>query len=719
MDDIQNKLLAIFEGESREHLEFIREKLAPFQKNPRHLIDEKALEEAFRHAHSLKGAARAIDLTSVEILAHHLESLFSRIREGKLRFTPEVLKIIHLALDMVEDLDTALIKKMPMPDPTEILREIEITVGMEHGKEDPESPIPPHEPEESAEPAPLLPDETLETVRITTGSLDRMIQTNGEFLTETAKQRRIGAELKTLVQDIQVLEKEWEHATPQVNQDRLKSLRKHGKELLGLQRRNAWTQKQLVETLRKEVLAARMVPASDLMQGLRKMVRDVATQERKSVDFQISGMEVRADRMVLQTLKDPLIHLLRNAVVHGIESSETRSRRNKSAEGVMSLALESTGSRLKVTLQDDGDGIDSDKVTELAVQKGVLTASEAEKISPREKLFLIFQAGISTTEKVSTLSGRGLGLTIVQEAITKLQGDISVDNRPGEGCAFTLSVPLAIATHRLLLVKHGDHLLAVPYSVISHLLQVSPDRIQTVEGKKILTLDDSPVPVAGLAQLIGEKETVIRVSQEKLTVFLCRIGGKKLAVVVDQIRGELDGVVKEILPPAGNNPLFLGGVLLEDGSVCLVANPMPWMTAYQRDLCDWKIESRDGATEEKLPTILVVDDSITTRTLEKSILEANGYRVLIAVDGIEALKMLRENATDLVVADLQMPRMDGFGLIREMKADANLKTIPVIIVSSVETEADREKGLHLGAEAYIVKRKFSNRELLETVRQLL
>jgi two-component system chemotaxis sensor kinase CheA len=701
VNDLRQKLLATFQAECGDHLRQLRALLPA--------VDQGGgLDEIFRRAHSLKGAARAVDLRPVEQLAHCLETLFSRAREGRMRVEGEGMAAALQALDAIEDWVGALGKGEPPPDPAGAQEALERVLGLE-----PAPPVPSQEAAPSFQP--------VETLRVRAENLDRLFRSAGQLLEEGLRQEALGRQLGELGRCIAELERAW----AQVRRDapslpglslaerHLRLLAGQGRAARLAQQKSAHALRQLGEQLREEVRRARLVPASGICEGFSKMVRDLAREEGKEVAFQAAGLEVEADRLVLQALKDPLMHLLRNAVSHGIETPRERLGQGKSPQGQVRLRLETQGNRLRVAVEDDGRGIDLERVAEVALQRGILSAAEAAALPPQELRRLVLRPGFSTSRALTEVSGRGMGLSVVHEAATRLQGEVELRPGPGTGTAVLLSVPLSIATHRLLLVRCQGQRFGLPVHGIERLHRIAPSQVESVEGRPALRLGERLLPFAGLGRLLGLGEAVA--NGETLPVALLKSGEERLALAVDEFLSVREGLLQEVEAP----PPVAGGFLLEEGSVCLALNPLGLFEAFRgAGELPLPAAARPAPAADP-PAILVVDDSITTRTLEKSLLEAHGYRVRVAVDGVEALERLNAGDIDLVVADLQMPRMDGFALMEAMKADPRLARLPVVLVTSMENRRDQERGLALGARAYIVKRKFDQRELLDTIEQLL
>jgi two-component system, chemotaxis family, sensor kinase CheA len=697
LKDIRQKLLATFQIEHRDHVEQIRSLLAMIEKTTVEPAGVE-LEEAFRRAHSLKGAARAVDLHPVEGLAHRLETLFSRVRQGVLLLDSNVAGVVQQVLDASEDCVTALGENRSTPGFGTALQAIERVLGIEPEAAEPEKapPIPAFQP--------------LETVRITARNFDGLLRSAGGLLTESQRQNQVTDQLSAISSQLSRMEKD-------VRPEQVRSLSKQISALRRLHQRSAWAMRQLSKQLQQDVWQARMVPVESLLEGYRKMVRDLARDESKEVEFRATSAGVQADRRVLEALKDPVMHVLRNAISHGIEAPRERAAKGKAPAGLVTLRIDTEGQRLTILVEDDGRGVDVSRVAEVAVRQGILSEADAARRTPAELARILFRAGFSTTRSVTDLSGRGMGLSVVYEAVRRLQGE--VDLRPADGCGTSLhlSVPLSISTHRLLLVSCGGQTFAIPIHGIERLHRIRLDSVQTVEGKPVIMLDGLPTPLFSMNQLLNLENSPAGAQPDVLVVMVLR--GRRAAVAVDAFLRETDAVIQDLGPAAPPDGKVSGGILLEDGGVAFVLNLMELLDTSVHQELPSLLRPLEPARELAPASILVVDDSMTTRTLEKSILEAHGYRVRVAVDGLEALSLLRAEKADLVIADVQMPRMDGFELLAALKSDQNLDQVPVIVVTSLERPEDQERGLALGADAYIVKRKFDQGELLAAIRQIL
>jgi len=723
--DLDSRVLAAFQAEHREHLEGLRGILAAMETGGG-AVTTDSWDEAARRAHSLKGGARAAGLRLLETLGHRLEALFDRARDGALSLESEARRVIYQALDFFEDWMAALAEGRPLPEIGETVRRIETVLGMEP---------------EVAEPLPEAPvaaaSGPADMLRLSAGQLDRLLQSAGEVLTESLRQDLVGRALDRIGARISETGKECRRARMLTRRatdrpdlaraaEQVELLETRVRALTGQMRavrldhqRSSFALGLLAEQLQQDVRRARMVPAETVFQPFRRMVRELAADEGKEIEFHASGFGVQADRMVLQALKDPLMHTLRNAVSHGIEPAEERARQGKGPAGQVLCRIEASGNRLNVVVEDDGRGLDFQRIAEVAVQRKLLSESQAAAAAPDDLIPLLFQPRFSTARMITPLAGRGLGLSVVQEAVARLQGRAELRRRDGAGTALTLSVPLSLATYRLILAACAGQTFAIPFYGVDGLDRIPVENVRTVEGRAVITVDGEPVPLQSLAHLLNVGEPAIQAEGGIVPVVLLRSAKKRLAVAVDHFLGQRDAVLKDLPGPAAKSEKLTGAIITEDGSVALVLNPAELVESYDPTGRAPLLETAETPDEEAAPTVLLVDDSITTRTLEKGILEAQGYEVLVAVDGIEGLSKLRTEKVDLMIVDVRMPRMDGFTMLAEVKKDARLRDIPAILVTSMESEADIERGLGLGAEAYITKRKFDHQELLETIEQLL
>lgn len=748
MKDIRRTLLAAFRTEHQEHLEVIRAALARLEDGDEPW-DQALMDEVFRRAHSLKGAARAVDLRPIEVMAHRLETLFNRVRGGGVPLDGPAIGIIHDVLNAIEDWTAAYdLSQPPPPAPVAVLDAIDVYLAQTAEPETTGGPPPKPQVTPIPSPAPVTPVVEVidqepaplrsapgldDTVRIGTSDLDRLLRSAGQLLTEGHGHELVSRRLRVIETQMAEIDRQWKHLRKAFPVDAghrraevfdafgqaLRAVSKETRATRALQNNSGWNLQQLAGALQQEVTLARMVPAEHVFGGFRRMMRDLARDEGKEIEFRATGLDVRADRMVLQTLKDPVMHMLRNALFHGIEPPETRVAAGKERAGRIALRFALSSGRLELTIEDDGRGIDVQRVLEVALASGFIAAEDAASASRDDIARQIFRPGFSTVGAVTDLAGRGMGMSVVYQAVAKLNGSLDLPARPGGGTLFRLRVPLSVATHRLLLIECVDRVLAVPTEGIERLARVRVADVKSVEGRPVVHLDGRQLFLLGLGELLGMPNAAVATHDGVMQVMVLRSGDARVAVAVDSFLSIRDGLIQELgfALPVGSK--VAGGTLMEDGSVVIVVSPFQMVESCRNPEGGRSLATLERSAAPKVPTILVVDDSFTTRTLEKSILVAHGYNVHVAVDGLDALNFLRSQHIDLVVADVQMPRLDGFGLLKEIKRDKALGKTPVILVTSLESREDRERGLSLGASAYVVKRKFDQRDLLETIEQLL
>lgn len=748
MIDIRAKLLAAFRVEYKDHLEYIRSTLNKLETGEAEPCP-KILNEIFRRAHSLKGAARAADLAPIEILAHRMETLLSRVQSNAVSLAGPAAKVLLEVSDAVEDWVEAFMKEEKPASPDAALQAIDqflAATGKSGTLKVKESAAPP--PAADTPPPPKIPQETAVTprqdfsptiaaetsIRVSSANLDRLLRSAGQLMTENVSQQVVSRKLRSIERVLSDVERVWSllgGVSAKIRQEgnvtrhldamdrHVRQLSKEVRSMRLVQQRSAWMLRQLGGELQDEIRLVRMAPVENVFGGFRKMIRDLARNEGKEIDVRVIGLEVKADRLVLQALKDPLMHMVRNAIYHGIETPQERAAGDKDKTGRLILGFKVEGGRLCVEVNDDGRGLDFKKIAAKGVSEGLLTKKEAASASQRELLSNIFKPGFSTAGEITDLAGRGMGMSVVQETVAHLNGSIEVVAKDGPGTFFRLLVPLSISTHRLLMIVSHGHIFAVPTDGIERLCRVHIDEIKTVEGAPVINFHGSQIPLQGLASLLGLGSNEINVQKGVMPVMILNSAQTRVAIAVDSLIAIRDAVIKDLGFPLPHGSKVTGGILLEDGSISTVLSPFALVEAFRRPGAAKALATEEMAPEKKPPTILVVDDSITTRTLEKSILEAYGYRVIIAVDGLEALTELRSQPIDLVVSDIQMPRLDGFGLLTEIKKDPSIANIPIIMVTSMESDKDRERGLSLGADAYVIKQKFDQKDLLDTIEQML
>ncbi len=475
----------------------------------------------------------------------------------------------------------------------------------------------------------------------------------------------------------------------------------------------------VVNDLQEQGMRLRMLPANTIFQSFPRAVRDLAKQFRKEIEFIVEGGDTELDKKVLEEINDPLVHIMRNAVDHGVEDPETRKKLGKPAAGTIRLAARQEGDRIVIEIGDDGAGIDPDKVRASAVRKGYITEAEASSMSDREATYLIFEAGFSTAAIITEISGRGVGMDVVREfVVEKLKGSLDVQSVIGKGTTFRLTIPLTLAIIRALLLRVGDQAFALPTASIEETLRIDPAEIIKVEGREVIRRQKRTIPLVRLSDILGVPEH----GPEGTKVPIVTIGysGHRMGFMVDAFQGEQQIVIKPLGSHLKKVDNVAGVTILGAGEVVPILN-VPDLMSNARTRSGQRVGLAQRETRGEGPRkILLCEDSFTTRELERSIFEAAGYEVEVAVDGAQGLTKLKEGLqVDAVVTDVQMPNMTGFELTKAIKSDSHLMEIPVIIVTSLERDEEKAEGIEAGADAYITKSVFNQDTLLDTVERLI
>ena len=468
----------------------------------------------------------------------------------------------------------------------------------------------------------------------------------------------------------------------------------------------------IVDKLLDEMKQALMLPIATLFQMVPKLARDLARDGGKEVDVAISGATLEIDRRILEQMKTPLIHLVRNAIDHGIEPPERRVRDGKRSRGRIAIDVTPReGNKVEIVLADDGAGIALDKLQAKAQQMGLAATATLD---------LVFESGLSTSPLLTDLSGHGLGLAIVREKVERLGGNVGVDSQPGLGTRFTIVLPATLATFRGLVVGIGDRQFVLPSRSVERVARVKASAVQTVENRETVALDTQVLSLAHLATVLELDVTSPRRSDGLLLLVVLANAGKRIAFVVDEVLGDQEVLVKPLGPPLQRVRNVAGATVLGPGRVVPLLNVADLLKSAIHASAT-RTASAPSVRHEPVQarSVLVVEDSITSRALLKGILESAGYEVSTAVDGIDALTRLHARHFDLVVSDVEMPHLDGFDLTARLRADKRLADLPVVLVTALGSREDKERGVQVGANAYVVKSSFDQDNLLDVVRGLL
>ncbi len=751
-NDFNKRLLATFASETKERLAVITASLMELEKTAVPEMRREILEVIFREAHSLKGAARAVNMAGIESLCHALENVFSALKRENGATPPALFDLLHQAVDAIgrHSLSPETDRE---PAGKSRTREIVLSLGKYAKGGAAPVPLPPQQAYSEESPSTGRPA-VAETVRIPAGKLDNLFHQAEEMLVAKMAGRQRSAELAELRASLALWEKEWDKIRPAVrslnkslhaeagqglplpdtgqlgklltffewSHSCIKSVQNkaHGLAINAENDRYALT--GMVDNLLDDMKKTLMLPCAAILEVLPKMVRDLARARGKEAELMIGGETIEIDKRVLEEMKAPLIHLVRNCIDHGIEKPEERKLRNKPVQGAITVIITLIDSgRIEILVADDGAGLDTARLTATAVQRGVVTAEEAGRMEEKDFHELVFRSGLSTSTMITDISGRGLGLAIVREKAEKMGGTVTVASDPHKGTTFRMVLPLTLSTFRGIVVTVGDQPFIVPALAVGKVKRIDKASLKTVENRETVELGGAVLSFVRLADVLqlpqkegpGEDSGHIR-------LFTIGSGMGRIAFGVDNILDEQEVLVKSLGRQLSRVRNVAGAAVLAQGKVVTILHPGDLLISASKGVAvPAAIEQPAETAEAVRRTVLVVEDSITARSLLKNILETAGYQVVTALDGIDALTQLRTAEIDLVVSDVDMPRMNGFDLTVKIRASREFAELPVVLVTSLDTREDKERGIEAGANAYVVKSSFDQSNLLEVVKRLI
>jgi two-component system, chemotaxis family, sensor histidine kinase and response regulator WspE len=750
-------LVELFRLEVENQTVVFTENMLALEQNP---TDALRLGALMRAAHSLKGAAKMVDLDAAVRVAHGLEDVFVAAQEGSLILLPDHVDILLRGVDLLHRIAQAPEAKIETERAERAdevqqflkdLAKVRLADASEAVKKIADSPQAKErnvfdsvDTTFQAEAAIATPAKDLDDakrkhqrfLRVTPENLNRLLALTGESLVESRRLVPFSQSLLRLKREhnelAQILdrvreslssEKFNEHAEAQVAQARVQLVRCRedlSKRLLELEefhRRSA----NLSHRLYDEALACRMRPFADGIQGFPRMVRDLARDLGKQVRLEIQGPSTYVDRDILEKLEAPLTHLLRNAIDHGIELPEERRAAAKIGEGTIRLEAQHSAGNLLITVSDDGRGIDLANLRNRIVQKKLTTPEAAEQMSESEILEFLLLPGFTTKQKVTEISGRGVGLDAVQAIVREVRGAIRIWTEFGRGTTFQMRLPLTLSIVRALLVEIRSQPYAFPLVHINRALKVAKKDIEVVAGRQNFRFEDQQIGLIAANQIFGG--TGDSPLGELVSVVVIGSKANCYGVVTEKFLGERELVIKPLDPRLGKIKDISAGALLDDGSPVLIVDVEDLIRSVEKSIEAGTLAGvqggPNGVTLKKPKRVLVVDDSLTVRELEKKLLQARGYEVEIAVDGMDAWNAARTGHFDLVITDVDMPRMDGIEFVTLLKKDSNLKSLPVMIVSYKDRAEDRRRGLEAGADYYLAKASFHDEALLQAVLNLI
>lgn len=756
--EFQQRIRAAFMVEAREHLQSIASGLIVLERTAPDL-DVPTLELVFRHTHSLKGAARAAGFDRVEHLCHVLEAIFARCRERTLALGPSDYDLLHQGFDLAGELvgpsnDAAgidartaqLVRRLTaiMPgSPSRALR-----TDASPSVDPAGAPSAPQD-EEGAEVGVLPQAGGREAhTRVSTLHLDRLLRSAEEMLALKHSGQERSRQFGDVEQEFAAWQKRWTSVQVPLRRLRratrgpdfesstsaakvvefvdwslgyMRALESRIESLVRTAAHDRYAVDRRVDDLLLQSKNLLMAPFSTLIDWMPKMVRDLARSQGKHAELVIRGDEIQVDRRLVDEMKDPLIHLLRNAIDHGTEEPAERVSAGKPEKATIELhARFASGDRIEITVRDDGRGIDVPAVRDAAVRLGLVDAGAAAQLDETEAGDLVFRSQVSTRPSATELSGRGLGLAIVREHAERLGGQVFVRSEPGRGSTFRIVLPQTLGALRGLFVRVGEAAFVIPGMHVASVDRIAHAETKMVQGRETVLRAGRVVPLVALGDVLGLRDYRGLEEAALLTAVFIEAGSEALALAVDEVLDEEEVLIKRLEPPLLRVRNIAGATVSPAGRVFPVLNVADLLKSVRRT----KAGEPSRSTVRKpsaaaRPRILLAEDSITSRLLLKGILEAGGYDVRTAADGVEAFTALRSGSFDVLVSDIEMPRLNGFDLTARIRADAALRDLPVVLVTALARKEDRERGIDVGANAYIAKGSFDQRELIDAVRRLL
>ncbi|MBA4396272.1 MAG: hybrid sensor histidine kinase/response regulator [Syntrophus sp. (in: bacteria)] len=762
-DDFLKRLLATFAVEAQEHAKAISSGMIALENAADTKGQADLIETIFREAHSLKGAARSVGNSEIEAVCHSLENIFSLLKRKEIDLAEELFDLLHQGADLLQRIvsqiggETQTAQKAVIRDMIKSFEDAAKGIKTLRAGQKPvtESPLP-------TQATDIIPQidicstpqtsllQAADTIRIAVSKLESLLRQAEDLIQLKLSAGHRLNELMNMRATLSLWKKKREEAD-----DLVRRIRESGKDQampdkiggsdiaklsdyieyndaymrsvesgLALMVNAAAQDERMIsiamDALLEGMRRALMLPFSSLFEAFPVYVRDIARQEGKQVRLTITGDDIEIDRRILEEMKDSFNHLIRNCVDHGLEKPAEREKKGKPPQGLIAVSVSpKEGNKVEVVIADDGAGIDFARLKSSAMKLGVALPDALEKMDEQSVKALMFHSGLSTSSIVTSLSGRGIGLAIVREKVEKLGGNISVETTSGQGTRFILILPMTIATFRVVVARMGESLFAIPTMNIEMVARVKRHEIKTVENRETMQFDGQAIPLLRLADVIGLPSRTVE-ENGNLQAVVINFAENRIAFGVDEIITEQEAFVKGLGKQLKRVENIAGVTVLGSGKIVPVLNvPDIIKSAVNRASAAAFMPVNTRKPEQKQKSILVVEDSITARTLLKNILELAGYDVRTAVDGMDALTMLKAEDFDLVVSDVEMPRMNGFDLTKKIRDDRRLAEMPVIIVTSLESREDREAGIDAGANAYIVKSSFDQGNLIGVIKRFI
>lgn len=741
---ISGSMLELFLKELDNHSKAIRNALEACREDG---VSRRYLEEIQKAFQSIKGISRIIGLQGIETLAGEMESCLSDQSAGNTSFQHSQLEFLQQLSDFFEHLaetEPAGIPKVIEDEDELISRLITECRELKAATASRAIPQPVGENRKSGErqkPKTLKKTRAAEmvdrSIRVSAEGMNRLMGLAGEVQVESRWLPEFSLKmlhLKHVQDEINRLQLRLREKIVERDDDLFpRSLFVALSEKIELSRNifnstllevedHTRRSTEISYRLYHEVIANRMRPFHDGVRPFPRLVRDLSRELGKEVRLEIIGEDTRVDRDILEKIEAPLNHLVRNAIDHGIEFPEERLAADKQREATLRLEAHHRSGMLNILVSDDGRGIDIEKVRSKVIQKKMVIGEVARDLTENELLEFLFLPGFSTRENVSSVSGRGVGLDVVHSAVHDVRGIVRIDTKPGAGTTFEMQLPITLSVLRALMVEISAEAYAFPLVSIHHVLSLPRDQVKEIEGRPYITFNNERIGLI-TAQQILDQDYESEDHSGELPIIIISDRHNSYGLIVDRFLGVRDLVVQPLDRKIGKLQDISSAAILEDGTPVLIVDVEDMVRSVNNLISGNRLKGiesiQDGEFVWKVKRILVVDDSITVREVERKMLVNRGYDVDVAIDGIDALNRLRKSPYDLVVTDIDMPRMDGIELVTILKQDPKLKVVPIIIVSYKDRPEDRQKGLYAGADYYLTKGSFQDETLVRAVEDLI
>lgn len=778
--DFFEELRAMFIIEAEEHIKIISNGLIELEKSDSKVNWKDIIESIYRETHSLKGAARAVNLKDVEIVCQSVENVFSAIKKKTIDLNRELFDILHDSVDVLTEIiifgkkvDISDImpklsrieyrkKKIIEDKPKEVeVRKIDKNVSVDTKNKLPKK--------KTAKPVNTenisskiidnkrnQPNTELyisDTIRVSSSKLDKILLQAEEMLATKLSAQQQTIDVKNILNFISDIRNKCEKHSQELKmvkniliknifeikesnsyydflsifdfiddlQDKIKNIEGRLVSLLKLSDHNHNQLDTMVNLMLNDVKKILMLPFSNLIKTLPKIVRDLSRDQGKEIELIIKGSTIEVDRRILEEMKDPFVHLLRNCIDHGIENPEERKKSKKPKKGTITISIiQKSNGIINILLSDNGGGIDPEEVKDVAIKRGIISSDKAKKLSIDEKIDLIFLSDVSTSPIITDVSGRGLGLPIVREKVENLGGSINLETDIGKGTTFSINLPVTLATFRGILVEVKGSQFIIPTTSVLRVVRINNEDIKTVKNKETISYNGDPISfvrMENVLDLFDNEDN--KLDLQLLQTLIIDYGKKRVAFSVDEIVNEQEVLVKNLGSQLGRVRNISGSTILGAGKIVPILNVSDLMKSSIH-ASNVDISKRLSKKEKVVKkSVLIAEDSITSRTLLKNILESAGYQVKTTVDGAEAYSVVTGQQFDLVVSDVEMPRMNGFELVSKIRKNKKTSELPIVLVTALESDEDKKRGIDVGADAYIVKRSFDQSNLINVISKLI